>query len=88
MDFSLLGLWGQMGAVAKTVVGHPSGNVHVRDRHRAGTLPDFRRAWRRSLGYLAALQPLVGAAGRLSEAVGAASSDSGCADRAGARLRP
>ncbi len=69
MDFSLLGLWGQMGAVAKTVVVILLGMSMYAIGIALERFLTFRRAWRRSLSYLATLQPLVGSGGRLSEAV-------------------
>src|SRR4029079_7468405 len=69
MDFSLLGLWGQMGAVAKTVVGILLGMSMYAIGVALERFLTYRRAWQRSVGYLAALQPLVGPGGRLSDAL-------------------
>lgn len=69
MDFSLLGLWGQMGAVAKTVVVILLGMSMYAIGIALERFLTFRRSWQRSLSYLAALQPLVGADPRLEEAV-------------------
>src|SRR6188472_4170798 len=69
MDFSLLGLWGQMGAVAKTVVVILLGMSMYAIGIALERFLTFRRAWQRSVGYVAALQPLVGSGGRLSDAV-------------------
>ena len=68
MDFSLIGLWSQMGGVAKGVVVI----LLFMSMYAIGIalerLVTLRRAWRRSLEYIAALQPLVSSAGRLGEA--------------------
>jgi biopolymer transport protein ExbB/TolQ len=68
MDFSLLGLWSQMGGVAKGVVVI----LLFMSMYAIGIalerLVTIRRAWRRSLEYIAALQPLVSSGGRLDEA--------------------
>ena len=69
MDFSLLGLWGQMGAVAKTVVVILLGMSMYAIGIALERFLTYRRAWQRSVGYVAALQPLVGSGGRLSDAV-------------------
>jgi len=68
MDFSLLGLWSQMGVVAKVVViillamsMYAIGIVIER-------LLTFRKSRARSLGYIAALQPLVSQRGQLQQA--------------------
>ena len=70
MDFSLLGLWNQMGGVAKGVVLI----LLFMSMYAIGIalerLITLRRAWRRSIEYIAALQPLVSAGnGRLTEAL-------------------
>jgi biopolymer transport protein ExbB/TolQ len=68
MDFSLLGLWSQMGGVAKGVVVI----LLLMSMYAIGIalerLVTVRRAWRRSIEYIAALQPLVSSGGRLGEA--------------------
>ena len=69
MDFSLLGLWGQMGAVAKTVVVILLGMSMYAIGIALERFLTFRRSWQRSVSYVAALQPLVGSAARLPEAV-------------------
>ncbi|HXU64246.1 MAG TPA: MotA/TolQ/ExbB proton channel family protein [Polyangia bacterium] len=69
MDFSLLGLWGQMGAVAKTVVVILLGMSMYAIGIALERFLTFRRSWQRSVSYLAALQPLVGSGGRLQEAI-------------------
>jgi biopolymer transport protein ExbB/TolQ len=69
MDFSLIGLWSQMGGVAKGVVVV----LLIMSMYAIGIalerLVTLRRAWRRSIEYIAALQPLVSSGGgRLAEA--------------------
>jgi biopolymer transport protein ExbB/TolQ len=69
MDFSLIGLWSQMGGVAKGVVVV----LLIMSMYAIGIalerLVTLRRAWRRSIDYIAALQPLVSSGGgRLAEA--------------------
>jgi biopolymer transport protein ExbB len=70
MDFSLVGLWNQMGVVAKSVVVI----LLVMSMFAIGIALErfftFRRGRGRSLGYLAVLQPLVAARDRLREATG------------------
>lgn len=68
MDFSLVGLWNQMGGVAKTVVVILLGMSMYSIGIALERFLTFRKSWQRSLGYVAALQPLIGAAGRLREA--------------------
>jgi biopolymer transport protein ExbB len=69
MDFSLIGLWSQMGMVAKTVVVI----LLVMSMYAIGIVLErfltFRRGRLRSLGYIAALQPLVIPGGRLADAL-------------------
>jgi biopolymer transport protein ExbB len=69
MDFSLVGLWHQMGPVAKGVVII----LLVMSMYAIGIALDrvlaFRKGRRQSLGYLAALQPLVTTPSRINEAV-------------------
>jgi biopolymer transport protein ExbB/TolQ len=69
MDFSLLGLWSQMGAVAKTVVVILLGMSMYAIGIALERFLTFRRALQRSVSYLAALQPLVGSSRQLSDAV-------------------
>jgi biopolymer transport protein ExbB/TolQ len=69
MDFSLLGLWHQMGLVAKTVVILLVGMSMYGTGIAIERYVVFRRGRRRSLQYVAALQPLIGSLGRLDEAV-------------------
>ena len=66
MDFSLLGLWNQMGGVAKGVVVILLIMSVYAIAIACERFVTFRRSWRRSLGYITALQPLVG--GKLDEA--------------------
>ena len=70
MDFSLLGLWNQMGLVAKVVVIL----LVAMSMYATGIALErfivFRRGRRRSLKYVAALQPLVGKPDRLQDALG------------------
>jgi biopolymer transport protein ExbB/TolQ len=70
MDFSLLGLWHQMGAVAKGVVII----LLIMSMMAIGVgierLVAFRKGRRRSIEYVAALQPLISTRGRLHEALG------------------
>jgi biopolymer transport protein ExbB len=68
MDFSLLGLWSQMGAVAKTVVVLLIGMSMYAIGIALERFVTFRRGRRRSLEYIAALQPLMGSGDRLQEA--------------------
>jgi biopolymer transport protein ExbB len=68
MDFSLLGLWAQMGAVAKTVVVL----LIVMSMYAIGIALErfvtFRRGRRRSLEYVAALEPMIRDPNRILEA--------------------
>lgn len=70
MDFSLLGLWNQMGAVAKLVVII----LIVMSMYAIGIAVErfvaFRRGRLRSLQYIAALEPLLGARDGMQEARG------------------
>jgi biopolymer transport protein ExbB len=67
MDFSLLGLWNQMGAVARIVVVL----LVAMSMYAIGLALErfitFRRGRRRSLEYVAAIEPLVREVERLSE---------------------
>jgi biopolymer transport protein ExbB/TolQ len=69
MDFSLIGLWSQMGMVARTVVVI----LLVMSMYAIGIVLErfltFRRGRLRSLGYIAALQPLVIPGGHLGDAL-------------------
>jgi len=69
MDFSLLGLWSQMGMVAKLVVI----TLLIMSMLAIGVsierLVTFRKGRRRSIEYISTLQPLIGTPGRLHEAL-------------------
>jgi biopolymer transport protein ExbB/TolQ len=69
MDFSLLGLWSQMGVVAKLVVITLLVMSVLAIAVSIERLITFRKGRRRSLEYIAALQPLIGTPGRLHEAL-------------------
>src|SRR6187551_1857651 len=69
MDFSLLGLWNQMGAVAKIVVLILLGMSMYAIGIVLERFMVFRKGRQQSLAYLGALQPLVTAGGRLPEAL-------------------
>ncbi|HEY8925257.1 MAG TPA: MotA/TolQ/ExbB proton channel family protein [Polyangia bacterium] len=69
MDFSLLGLWNQMGAVARVVVIILLGMSMYAIGIALERFMVFRKGRQRSLEYLGALQPLVTGGGRLAEAV-------------------
>jgi biopolymer transport protein ExbB len=69
MDFSLLGLWSQMGAVAKVVVLILLGMSMYAIGIVLERFLTFRKGRQQSLAYLSALQPLVSTRGRLAEAV-------------------
>lgn len=69
MDFSLLGLWSQMGVVAKGVVVTLLVMSILAMMVSIERLITFRKGRRRSLEYIAALQPLIGTPGRLHEAL-------------------
>jgi biopolymer transport protein ExbB len=70
MDFSLLGLWGQMGIVAKCVVII----LLIMSMYSIGITVEriltFRKGRAQSIGYIGALQPLMSQPGRMREAVG------------------
>jgi biopolymer transport protein ExbB/TolQ len=70
MDFSLLGLWSQMGVVAKGVVII----LMLMSMYSIGiTVERLLTFWKgraQSIGYIGALQPLMATPGRLREAVG------------------
>jgi biopolymer transport protein ExbB/TolQ len=70
MDFTLVGLWNEMGFTARAVVVV----LIVMSLYALAIAGDrllvFRRGRRLSRGYVEALAPLVEAAGRLREAVG------------------
>lgn len=70
MDFSLIGLWSQMGMTAKGVVII----LLLMSIYSIGITVErfltFRKGRRQSIGYIGALQPLMATPGRLREAVG------------------
>lgn len=68
MDFSLLGLWNQMGAVARTVVVLLVGMSMYAIGLAIERFITYRKGRRRSLEYLAALAPLVREYSRIEEA--------------------
>jgi biopolymer transport protein ExbB len=68
MDFSLLGLWNQMGAVARIVVILLVGMSMYAIGIAAERFITFRRGRARSLSYLSALQPLISSQSRTEEA--------------------
>src|SRR3569832_2122640 len=69
MDFSLLGLWNQMGAVAKIVVLILLGMSMYAIGIVLERFVAFRKGKQQSLAYLGALQPLVSGGGRLPESL-------------------
>ena len=70
MDFTLVGLWNQMGPVAKGVVII----LLIMSMYSLGITVErviaFTRGKKRSMGYVGALAPLVASPGRLAEAAG------------------
>ena len=70
MDFSLLGLWAQMGVVAKGVVIILLAMSMYSIGITVERLLTFRKGRSQSIGYIGALQPLMATQGRLREAVG------------------
>ena len=70
MDFTLVGLWNEMGFTARAVVVV----LIVMSLYALAIAGDrlltFRKGRKQSRGYVEALAPLVEAAGRLREAVG------------------
>ncbi len=70
MDFSLVSMWSSMGTTAKTVVVV----LLIMSMYSIGITVErfltFRKGRIQSIGYIGALQPLVGTQGRLREAVG------------------
>jgi biopolymer transport protein ExbB/TolQ len=69
MDFSLLGLWTQMGVVAKLVVIILLIMSMLAIGVSIERLVTFRKGRRRSIEYISTLQPLIGTPGRLHEAL-------------------
>jgi biopolymer transport protein ExbB/TolQ len=70
MDFSLAGLWDHMGWVARGVVIILIGMSIYSIGISVERFLMFRKGRLQSIGYIGALQPLVGSTGRLREAVG------------------
>ena len=70
MDFSLLGLWNQMGMVARGVVLILLGMSAYAIAIALERFITFRRGQKRSLDFVAALQPLMAAKGQLDDAHG------------------
>jgi len=68
MDFSLLGLWNQMGAVAKGVVLILLAMSAYSIAIALERFVTFKNGRRRSLEFVAALQPLLASGGKLEEA--------------------
>jgi hypothetical protein len=68
MDFSLLGLWNQMGAVARAVVLILLAMSAYSIAIALERFIVFNKGRKRSLEFVAALQPLIGAEGKLEEA--------------------
>ncbi|HKO46667.1 MAG TPA: MotA/TolQ/ExbB proton channel family protein [Polyangiaceae bacterium] len=70
MDFSLLGLWSQMGLVARGVVL----TLLIMSAYAIAIALErfmaFRKGRQRSLAFVAALQPMIGPEGRLEEVKG------------------
>jgi len=70
MDFSLLGLWSQMGNTAKGVVIILLVMSVYSIAITVERFVTFRKGRKQSIGYIGALQPLMAAPGRRREAVG------------------
>lgn len=70
MDFSLLGLWNQMGMVARIVVLILLAMSAYSIAIALERFFTFRKSRERSLGFVAALQPHLAPGGKLSEARG------------------
>jgi biopolymer transport protein ExbB len=70
MDFSLLGLWNQMGMVARGVVLILLGMSAYAIAIALERFITFRKGQKRSLDFVAALQPLMAARGQLEDAHG------------------
>jgi len=67
MDFSVLGLWNQMGVVARGVVLILLGMSAYAIAIALERFIAFRKGRQRSIEFVAALQPLIGPQGRLEE---------------------
>lgn len=70
MDFSLLGLWNQMGIVARGVVLILLGMSAYAIAIALERFITFRKGQKRSLDFVAALQPLMASRGQLDDAHG------------------
>jgi biopolymer transport protein ExbB len=70
MDFSLLGLWNQMGAVARGVVLILLAMSAYAIAIALERFVTFNKGRKRSLEFVAALQPLIGPGGKLDDARG------------------
>jgi len=70
MDFSLLGLWNQMGMVARIVVLILLAMSAYSIAIALERFVTFRKSRERSLGFIAALQPHLASSGKLAEASG------------------
>jgi biopolymer transport protein ExbB len=70
MDFSLLGLWNQMGMVARGVVLILLGMSAYAIAIALERFITFRKGQKRSLDFVAALQPLMASQGQLEDAHG------------------
>lgn len=70
MDFSLLGLWNQMGMVARGVVLILLGMSAYAIAVALERFIAFRKGRQRSIEFVAALQPMIGPEGRLEEVKG------------------
>jgi len=70
MDFSLLGLWNQMGVVARGVVLILLGMSAYAIAIALERFVTFRKGRQRSLDFVAALQPMIGPQGRLEDVKG------------------
>lgn len=70
MDFSLLGLWNQMGAVARGVVLILLGMSAYAIAIALERFVTFRKGRQRSLDFVAALQPLLGPEGEIDQVKG------------------
>ncbi|RYZ02873.1 MAG: flagellar motor protein MotA [Myxococcales bacterium] len=68
MDFSLLGLWNQMGMVARIVVLILLAMSAYSIAIALERFVTFRRSRERSIGFVGALQPHLAAGGKLAEA--------------------
>lgn len=70
MDFSLLGLWNEMGVVARVVVLLLLGMSAYAIAIALERFVAFRKGRQRSIEFVTALQPMIGAQGRLEDVPG------------------